>query len=164
MSDYTPVGRFHGILGPGQAPGEARTGGPVQHRTRAHELIPARRFRPGGLAILDVEDMGGVNSDHGMDAADALLAAIEARIAGALEGESRLMRLDGDRFLLWLPALSTAVARRETRRLIAMAGRVELVLGGHRIRRDVQAGMAMVGPNERRRDAMIRAQGALKAA
>jgi EAL domain-containing protein (putative c-di-GMP-specific phosphodiesterase class I) len=164
MSDYTPVGQFHGFFGRAQDVAPAASSGSVHRRMRSHELIPERRFRPGGVALLDVEDLGGVNDDHGMDAGDALMAAIEARMSEALEGDARLMRLDGDRFLLWLPALSTGAARRETRRLIALAGRVELVLGGHRIRRDVQAGMAILGPTERRRDALVRAEGALRAA
>lgn len=72
----------------------------------AAEALPGTRRRLL-LAAVDVEGMEDVNATHGLDAGDALLRELAARVARAAPDGSVVARLDGDAvaLLMLLPAV-----------------------------------------------------------
>ena len=95
--------------------------------------------RPLALMILDLERFRAVNAALGTAAGDALLAVTAARLEHALGPADRLVRLEGDRFVV-LAARDRVELRPFAQRLLDIVGR-PLDLAGHPVRMQASIGI-----------------------
>lgn len=63
----------------------------------------AAKDEPLCVCMLDINDLKGVNDQHGHAAGDALLKQVASSVRGQLKGQEYLMRLSGDEFVAVLP-------------------------------------------------------------
>jgi diguanylate cyclase (GGDEF)-like protein len=100
---------------------DAALRGVVRLRSAAGRMIDAALLRDDGavLMMLDLDRFRSVNEALGTAAGDALLAVTAGRLERVLAGAGRVMRLDGDRFVIVArqppdgdPAAVRALARR----------------------------------------------------
>ncbi|MGB3554230.1 MAG: diguanylate cyclase, partial [Jannaschia sp.] len=95
----------------------------------------------GALALLDVDDLDGLNVANDYDTGDRLLDQIESVLGRARPEEAGLERLDSGRFLIWLPETDLDAAAGVVERLRRTASQtfVEGVQG--KAARNVSAGL-----------------------
>jgi diguanylate cyclase (GGDEF)-like protein len=125
--------------------------GTILPRLAAHQLIASllrarSRRQPLAFALLDIDRFRAVNEVLGTEAGDAVLAVTGARIEGCLGPEDRLIRLEGDRFLV-----VTSPARRDVRDLAeAMLGAVArpLDLTARKLAMQASVGIVLAGRAE----------------
>ncbi len=134
---------------------EAALRGAVRLRSAAERMIDAALLRGRGavLMMLDLDRFRSINEALGTGAGDALLAATATRLEQALGAAGRVLRLDGDRFVIVAvpdsgesPAAAErarepAAARALARRLLQAVGQ-PLILGGRSVA--VQASIGLV--------------------
>jgi diguanylate cyclase (GGDEF)-like protein len=88
------------------------------------ELVRARRFnRPLSVLMCDVDDLRGINTDHGHIAGDAALSTLADTLCTELREYDICGRFGGDEFVVVLPETDTDAA-------MAVARRVQLALAG----------------------------------
>jgi len=71
------------------------------------------------IVVVDVDDLGAINRDHGRDAGDAVLIAVSLALANLSRPTDTLWRLDGDSFALVLTDASAEHAREVAGQIIA---------------------------------------------
>ena len=106
----------------------------------------AQGDRPAALMMLDLDRFRAVNEALGMAAGDALLAVTGARLERALDPSDRLVRLEGDRFVVVsgrAPAELRALARR-----LLIAVSQPLVLDGRTVVMQASMGIVAALPGE----------------
>jgi diguanylate cyclase (GGDEF)-like protein len=106
------------------APAAPALRGTIRLRTAAQRLVEAAIERRGAgvaLMMLDLDRFRSVDAALGAAAGDALLAATARRIEAALGREGRMMRLEGDRFLV-VAAVDVPGAAALARRLLVAVG------------------------------------------
>ena len=106
---------------------DAALRGGVRLRSAAGRMIDAALLRGSGavLMMLDLDRFRSVNEALGTSAGDALLAVTAARLERTLGATGRVMRLDGDRFVIVAtpgPDEDRAAARVLARRLLHAVG------------------------------------------
>jgi diguanylate cyclase (GGDEF)-like protein len=115
--------------------------GPVRPRVAAARMVEAA-LRAGGpefaLVMLDLDRFRAINEGLGTAAGDALLAITGARLEHALGPADRLLRLEGDRFVI---LAARADLRGFARRLLSVVSQ-PLDLAGRTV--VVQASMGIV--------------------
>ncbi|KIT17077.1 bifunctional diguanylate cyclase/phosphodiesterase [Jannaschia aquimarina] len=127
--------------------------------------LPGRTAsRPGSLILLDVDAMGALNEVHGYDAGDRLLERIADALRRGLPPGAGQERLDGGRFLLWLPEVDADQALDLSRRLRAHIREVTIEVGDVRLARTISAGIVPVSGEEGRSRAILHADDALRRA
>jgi diguanylate cyclase (GGDEF)-like protein len=103
--------------------------------TAQHLLEAALRRRPAagpvGLLMLDLDRFRAVNEALGIAAGDALLAVTGTRLERSLGPKDRLMRLEGDRFVI-VSSQGPSELRALAHRLLEAVSR-PLVLGGRTV-------------------------------
>jgi diguanylate cyclase (GGDEF)-like protein len=95
--------------------GRPSGGPPDRSRRTVESALRGRRGGGAAVMLLDLDRFRAVNEALGMAAGDALLAVTGARLEQALEPADRLVRLQGDRFVIVAarpPAELRALARR----------------------------------------------------
>jgi diguanylate cyclase (GGDEF)-like protein len=79
--------------------------------TAGHELKRARRFtRPMSVLVIDVDDLKGLNDEHGHAAGDIALRHVADVVHGSIRDADMLGRLGGDEFAVVLPETDSAAA------------------------------------------------------
>lgn len=113
------------------------------------------------IAILDLDDLAGVNAVAGLDTGDHLLHAVGDVLRRALPKGARLDRLEGGRFVVWHPPSPLQSALSRTDRMRALAA--QTIVGGPSgpISRRVSAGLVSVHPGESRGHSILRAGAAV---
>jgi diguanylate cyclase (GGDEF)-like protein len=96
------------------------------HRAFQEELhrqieSAARHGYSLALAILDLDDLKGVNDEHGHAGGDQLLGSMGRLLSTASRGVDRGYRIGGDEFALLLPHTDVAAAHAAMRRILAAA-------------------------------------------
>lgn len=138
-------------------PGDPRAGarmqvkGPILPRAAAQRIIETslRDWDPGApfaLLMVDLDRFRAVNEALGPAAGDALLATTGARLERALGPRDRLVRLEGDRFLI-LAGHPGADLRRFAHHLLAVIGR-PLALAGRNVSMHASIGMVAGQPGD----------------
>jgi diguanylate cyclase (GGDEF)-like protein len=149
--------------------GRAALRAAIRPRAAAHRFVDAALRARGapaavGLMIVDLDRFRAVNEALGPAAGDALLAVIGARLEQVLEPGDRLVRLEGDRFLILAP--------RDAGALRALAGRLlqavgqPLGLDGGTVVMQASIGIALAAPGSHEPAPLIlmRAETALRRA
>lgn len=152
---------------PARAP---RTTGPVRAvRTRyaAQRVIESafRGSRPAAeaLMLVDIDRFRAVNEALGLAAGDALLAVTGSRLEQALAGKGRVVRLEGDRFIVVAPG--TADDHRALARRLLAAISQPLVLDGRRLVMQASIGIVTApSPDLLATDLLMQAEAALRRA
>ena len=81
-------------------------------RSIAEGVMQAQQHVPHGvLMLLDVDHFKRINDAHGHAAGDAVLAAVAARLSGAVRADDHLARWGGEEFLLLAPGMDAARGR-----------------------------------------------------
>jgi diguanylate cyclase (GGDEF)-like protein len=127
---------------PSPPPGSA-LGPAARRRAAAQRMIDAALARRGAgaaLMLLDLDRFRSINEALGVAAGDALLAVTGTRLAQAVGPTGRVMRLEGDRFVI-VAGHEPADLRGLARRLLQAVGE-PLVLGGRSLA--VQASIGIV--------------------
>ena len=81
------------------------------------------------LAIVDLDDLKGVNDAHGHAGGDQLLASMGRLLVGATRAADRGFRIGGDEFALLLPHADAESAHAVMRRILASAVGAESTYG-----------------------------------
>ena len=115
----------------------------------------------GALALLDIDDLAGVNTAQDFDTGDRLLNAVGDALRRALPDGATLERLQSGRFLLWMPDATMEAARDEVEHLRALASRNVVEGSAGSVSRPVSAGLVVADPSESRARAILRADAAL---
>jgi len=123
----------------------AALGGAIRLRSAAERMIDAALLRGRGavLMMLDLDRFRSVNEALGTTAGDALLAVTGSRLAQALGTRGRVMRLDGDRFVIVAaeePGAEVGGVRALARRLLQAVGQ-PLALDGRTIAMQASIGI-----------------------
>ncbi|MCK0169150.1 GGDEF domain-containing phosphodiesterase [Jannaschia sp. S6380] len=115
----------------------------------------------GTLALLDVDDLKGVNSARDFDTGDRLLNAVGDVLRRTLPAGGGMERLESGRFLIWLPEtdLTRACETVERMRALASVAVVESMSGT--VSRSLSAGVVTAVPDEGRSRAILRADATL---
>lgn len=77
----------------------------------------ARKQRPLGVILLDLDDFNGFNDAHGHEAGDALLREVGRFLQKHIRGEDAVGRYSGEEFLILLPEASLGVAQQRAAKL-----------------------------------------------
>lgn len=121
---------------------------------------------PYALAFIDVDDMKGLNDNHGHTAGDQALVAIANALRNAVRDSDVIARIGGDEFAVLLPYATTSVVERVEPRLrdclavpLEGIGLVQASMGlvhGLRCTEDVikKADAELYDDKQRRRDFM----------
>lgn len=115
----------------------------------------------GSLALLDVDDLNGVNRDEDFDTGDRLLAAMGDILRRALGPGQGMERLESGRFLLWLPGQSLEEAADLTRNLRRLASNAIVDGRNGPVARSLSAGVVSLQQTESRARAILHADAAL---
>ncbi len=149
--------------------GRAALRAAIRPRAAAHRVVEAalraRRGRaPVGLMIVDLDRFRAVNEALGLAAGDALLAVTGARLEQGLDPSDRLLRLEGDRFLVLTPRDAIGLRALAARLLQAVAQPLGLDGGTVVIQASIGIAVAMPGDGEPASLLMMRAETALRRA
>jgi len=117
---------------------------------------------PAGLMMLDLDRFHAVNEALGVAAGDALLAATAARMEQALDPGDRLLRLEGDRFVVVAPR-GQAALRALARRLLQAVSQ-PLVLDGRTLIMRASIGIVTATAGSATSTLLLQADGALRRA
>ncbi|UWQ19172.1 bifunctional diguanylate cyclase/phosphodiesterase [Jannaschia sp. M317] len=115
----------------------------------------------GALALLDVDDLAGLNRVNGYDTGDRLLNQIEDVLRRILTDGLGLERLDSGRFLVWLPDQDIASARAVVERMRDTASRSYVHGAQGQVARTLSAGLVATTREEGRGRAMVHAGAAV---
>lgn len=139
--------------------GFPQTDGPAVAAPAAEPVEEAPRT--GALVMIDLDDLAGLNASDGFDVGDRLLDAAGDVLRRALPDGAELERMQGGRFLVWLPPGMRDTARAEAERLRGLAGHA--IVEGHRgpVSRNVSAGTVEAPPDEPRARIILHADVAL---
>lgn len=129
--------------------------------SRRMSSSPAQVSQAATLALMDIDDLKGVNVTADFDTGDRLLNEVDDILRRALPCGAGFERLESGRFLVWLPKMSLECAARmaEQMRLLACQALVDGPSG--RVARTLSAGLVATSSNESRARAILRADVAL---
>lgn len=115
---------------------DALTGLPNRRAFEAALQAAIDSCEPFALAMIDVDDMKGINDNFGHHCGDRALVEISNALKKTIRDSDMVARIGGDEFAVILPQASRAVADRITPRLreclsvmVEEAGRVEASMG-----------------------------------
>lgn len=122
---------------------------------------PGASARADALVMIDFDDLARLNASDGFDVGDRLLDAAGEVLRRALPMGAELERVQGGRFLVWLPPGLRGGAHDEAERLRVLAAHA--IVEGNRgpVSRNVSAGTAAALPDEARARVVLRADEAL---
>ncbi len=115
----------------------------------------------GALALIDVDDLKGLNVREGFDVGDRLLDATFDVLRRAVPPGVELERTDGGRFIAWMPPALRGEARAVAERLRVLASETIVEGAAGPVSCNVSAGTVAVQPSESRSRAILRADFAL---
>lgn len=115
----------------------------------------------GALALLDVDDLKGVNNARDFDTGDRLLNAMGDILRRTLPAGGGLERLESGRFLVWLPGTDLPGACKTVDRMRALASIAVIESTDGIVSRSLSAGVVTAVPGEGRARAILRADAAL---
>ena len=121
----------------------------------------AARSDAGALALLDLDDLKGLNAREGFDIGDRLLAATHDVLRRALPPDADVERTEGGRFLVWLPPSLRGEARLQAERLRALAAATLVEGRAGAVSCNVSAGTVAAAQGEDRARTILRADSAL---
>lgn len=115
----------------------------------------------GALALIDLDDLKGLNTREGFDIGDRLLDAAADVMRRALPAGAELERMESGRFLVWLPPSLRGEARAVTDRLRRLAAATIVEGRAGAISCNVSAGTVVAMREESRARTILRADVAL---
>lgn len=151
-------------------PRRPRAAGPLRaarSRDTAQRVIESafRGARPAAeaLMLVDIDRFRAVNEALGLAAGDALLAVTGSRLEQALAGMGRVVRLEGDRFIVVAPG--TADDHRALGRRLLAAVSQPMLLDGRRVVMQASIGIVTApSPDLQATDLLMQAEAALRRA
>ena len=94
------------------------------------EIARHQRYgAPLSLILLDVDDLGYINREHGTVAGDAVLAAIGERLSAAIRSTDLVARFTGDEFAVVLPGIGKTAAFAVSEKLRAAVRETPVTVG-----------------------------------
>lgn len=138
------------------------TGLPTRHHAAellAKEILRSRRDKkPLTFLVLDLDDFGQLNQQHGRAFGDLVLQEFAKRLKRASRGSDLAIRLGSDEFLLVLPECGGSGAQRVLERLSP----VNIHRGGRKLTLRCSASSLEYGPGELPEDVLRRADQVLR--
>jgi diguanylate cyclase len=108
----------------------------------AAERASGGASQPVALVMLDIDNFGMVNTDHGHLAGDKVLEVVVERIRQALRTNDLLGRFGGDEFLLLCPGVGPRIGAAIASRVLKRIFEEPVIYEGHSIRVTVSMGVA----------------------
>lgn len=115
----------------------------------------------GALALFDVDKLSDVNVTRSYDTGDRLLDAIAEVIERTMPASAIFDRMNGGRFVLWLPHTTLREAAGAVERVRALASTAIADSEQGIVSRSLSAGLVAAYPEESRERAVLRADAAL---
>lgn len=142
----------------GEETGGAPVRGAILPRAAAHRLIETALEAPGApgqlaLFMIDLDRFSSINEALGVAAGDVLLAVTGVRLERAIGAGDRLVRLEGDRFLVLGRSAGEDTAGFADRLLGAIGQ--PLALAGRTIAMQASIGIVTVGAADRSAPALL---------
>ncbi|WP_371155098.1 GGDEF domain-containing phosphodiesterase [Jannaschia sp. 2305UL9-9] len=128
--------------------------------SRVADLPPLDESKPGSVAVLNIDDLAGLNSADGFDTGDRLLDRIEDALRRALPGTLDLERLENGRFVVWLPEANLDKAAETVERLRATASTAYVTGNSGIACRTLSAGLVTTDVEQARGRAVLHADAA----
>lgn len=154
------VSAFAGALAAGWRPAQRR--GCTSHvEARQSAADPAAAQPEGAVAVLDVDDLAGLNAQNDFDTGDRLLSGIEDTLRRSLPDGLEVERMESGRFLIWLPQTDIDSAAHLVERLRSTASQayVDGVKGP--TSRTLSAGLALTSEDQEPGRAVLHADSAV---
>ncbi|SFI95034.1 GGDEF domain-containing phosphodiesterase [Jannaschia pohangensis] len=115
----------------------------------------------GALALFDLDDLTGINVAQGFDTGDRLLNAVGDTLRRGLPPGAGLERLEGGRFVVWLPDADLARATDMVERMRVLAAQTLVETRQGQVACEVTAAVVAGLPDECRSRAILRADAVL---
>jgi two-component system, cell cycle response regulator len=136
-----------------QSPGEDELEGAISFRAGRAALVQlgavSERQQTGLAAVLlDIDDLQGLNFDHGWEAGDAALAEVARRVRATVRDRDVVVRWGRDELLVLLPATQMPDAAKCAEMLVAAVRNEPVMTSDGPIRISATAGCAAVRAGE----------------
>lgn len=102
----------------------------------------SRYFRPLSIALIDADNLKGVNDRLGHEAGDRLIRMLAAAIQQCMRGSDMIARYGGDEFIALMPETDCRHAREAGERIRQAVEHTSSDLNGHSIKTTVSIGIA----------------------
>jgi diguanylate cyclase (GGDEF)-like protein len=102
----------------------------VFHNRLDEELRRGMRYgRPLSLILVDIDDFGRLNLEHGFGAGDLAIGAVGGAIATSIRTHDLACRIGGDEFAILLPETGEQQAMEAAERVVAAVATLEVGAG-----------------------------------
>lgn len=110
--------------------------------------VAQRTGRPLACSLFDIDNLRGINAEHGYDAGDIVVERCARAIAESVRRHDIVARWAGEEFLVLLPDTSIDEARRLSDMIRECVHELEITVGGRAIQVRISVEVVAVGPDD----------------